>query len=220
MFSEGQMTGIVCIKDPFQPPFFTFQPPIFPPPEPPMPPPTTPPPVNGGVVYTRWGRTTCPPTPGTQLVYSGRAAGGYYRYGSDVLCMPDDPRYSKYAPGVQGYGMVYGMEYHSEPNQPLHHVLYHNMPCAVCCGNRSKVLMVPAKRLCPPGWKREYYGYLMAPNYHDASFFCVDHWPESVPGQNEFGGKAHAVHVEAHCNGLDCSHYDPEKELTCVVCTN
>ena len=30
-------------------------------------------PSNGGVVYTRWGRTTCPDTPGTELVYTGRA---------------------------------------------------------------------------------------------------------------------------------------------------
>jgi len=31
-------------------------------------------PTAGGVVYTRWGRTTCPTTSGTQLVYAGRAA--------------------------------------------------------------------------------------------------------------------------------------------------
>ena len=32
-------------------------------------------PFNGGLVYTRWGRTTCPSTSGTQLVCEGRAAG-------------------------------------------------------------------------------------------------------------------------------------------------
>ena len=31
-------------------------------------------PTAGGVVYTRWGRTTCPSTSGTQLLYAGRAA--------------------------------------------------------------------------------------------------------------------------------------------------
>ena len=30
---------------------------------------------GGGVVYTRWGRTTCPNITGTSLVYSGRAGG-------------------------------------------------------------------------------------------------------------------------------------------------
>jgi len=32
-------------------------------------------PTTGGLVYTRWGRTTCPTTPGTQFLYGGRAAG-------------------------------------------------------------------------------------------------------------------------------------------------
>ncbi|CAI8046156.1 hypothetical protein GBAR_LOCUS25510, partial [Geodia barretti] len=30
-------------------------------------------PSSGGVTYIRWGRTTCPNTTGTELVYSGRA---------------------------------------------------------------------------------------------------------------------------------------------------
>ena len=37
-------------------------------------------PTAGGVVYTRWGRTTCPSTSGTQLLYAGRAAGSYYTH--------------------------------------------------------------------------------------------------------------------------------------------
>ena len=35
-------------------------------------------PSSGGVTYVRWGRTTCPNTTGTEVVYSGRAAGSYY----------------------------------------------------------------------------------------------------------------------------------------------
>ena len=35
-------------------------------------------PRSGGVVYTRWGSSSCPSVTGTQLVYSGRAAGTYY----------------------------------------------------------------------------------------------------------------------------------------------
>ena len=91
-------------------------------------------PLNGGLVYTRWGRTTCPSTSGTQLVYSGsshafhsasyqsafsteytleysgRAAGSHAFHkggGSDILCMPDDPEYSDYAPGVQGTSSIW-----------------------------------------------------------------------------------------------------------------
>ena len=38
-------------------------------------------PSGGGVVYTRWGRTTCPGVSGTTLVYSGRAGGSHYSHG-------------------------------------------------------------------------------------------------------------------------------------------
>ncbi len=32
-------------------------------------------------------------------------------------------------------------------------------------------------------------------------------------------GGALFFHVEAECGGMQCPPYDPEKELTCVVCT-
>ena len=183
-------------------------------------------PPIGGLVYTRWGRTTCPPTSGTQLVYEGRAVGSHHHHkggGSDILCMPEDPEYLAYAPGVQGHSLIYGAEYWSHPGQPLESVHQHNMPCAVCCGNRSKVLMIPAKVNCPLQWQREYYGYLMAPhslyNYR-ASFICVDKDPELVPGEaGNVDGSNDPHHVEATCDGLLCPPYDPQKELTCVVCT-
>ncbi len=35
-------------------------------------------PVSAGVTYIRWGRITCPEALGTELVYSGRAAGTHY----------------------------------------------------------------------------------------------------------------------------------------------
>ena len=159
-------------------------------------------------------------------MYSGRAAGSHYSHkggGSDILCLPDDPEYSDYAPG-QGVSSIYGVEYWPYEGQPLRHVHLHNMPCAVCSGNRSKVLMIPAKISCPPDWQREYYGYLMGPhttaNYR-AAFICVDKDPERVPGQAHRNGHAsHPHHVEAKCDGLSCPPYDQEKEVTCVVCTN
>ena len=182
-------------------------------------------PPIGGLVYTRWGRTTCSLTSGTQLVYEGRATGshnGHKGGGSDILCMPEDPEYLAYAPGVQGHSRIYGAEYFSRPGQPLGSVFVHNIPCAVCSGTKTRVLMIPAKVNCPPQWQREYYGYLMAPhstgNYR-ASFICVDKDPEVVPGEagNEASNDPH--HVEATCDGLLCPPYDPQKELTCVVCT-
>ena len=35
-------------------------------------------PSSGGVTYVRRGRTACPNTTGTELVYAGRAAGSHY----------------------------------------------------------------------------------------------------------------------------------------------
>ena len=71
-------------------------------------------PRNGGVVYTRWGKSTCPSVSGTTLVYAGRAGGTWYGDkggAANHLCMPDDPDYLSYQPGVQGYNYVYGAEY-------------------------------------------------------------------------------------------------------------
>ena len=35
-------------------------------------------PASGGVTYIRWGKTSCPSVPGTELVYHGITAGSYY----------------------------------------------------------------------------------------------------------------------------------------------
>ena len=37
-------------------------------------------PPTGGAVYVRWGRTSCPSDQGTELLYSGRAAGSHYTH--------------------------------------------------------------------------------------------------------------------------------------------
>lgn len=67
---------------------------------------------NGGLVYTRWGRTTCPSTKGTQLVYKGRAAGSraHAKGGeSNYLCMPDTPEYLE-GGGVGSTSLMYGVK--------------------------------------------------------------------------------------------------------------
>ena len=91
-------------------------------------------PGAGSVVYTRWGRTSCPPT--ASLVYSGRAAGSWFGNtggGANYLCMPNDPDYSTYNPGVQDHSPLYGTEYETPPHIALPGVYNHNVPCAVCC---------------------------------------------------------------------------------------
>ena len=71
-------------------------------------------PSGVGAVYTRWGRTTCPDTPGTELVYGGRAGGswyGHYGGGANYLCLPEDPHYIASQAGNYDASYLYGAEY-------------------------------------------------------------------------------------------------------------
>ena len=147
---------------------------------------------NCAGMYVRWGRTTCPVNQSTELVYSGRAGGSRYNSpggATNYLCMPDDPDYLQYAPGVQPNSFVYGVEYALATGQPFHvqpNVHAHNVPCAVCMAvSRCSLLMIPAKTQCPTSWTREYVGYLMSGAHNHAlptTYECVDKDPESVPG--------------------------------------
>ena len=185
-------------------------------------------PRNGGVVYTRWGKSRCPNVSGTTLVYAGRAGGTWYAHkggAANYLCMPDYPDYLSYKSGVQGYSYVYGAEYetHETGGGPLSAVNQHNVPCAVCyASTRVTVTMIPAKTQCPSTWTLEYSGYLMSEhntNHHRTMYECIDKNPDSVPGGASSTNGASFYHVEASCNGMLCPPYDPQKELTCAVCT-
>ena len=181
-------------------------------------------------MYTRWGRTTCPNTTGTQLLYAGRAAGSYYNQkggGANYLCLPEQPQYSTYTAGIQsGRAYLYGAEYqaggvHLQDSGPLSFG-DHNVPCAVCYTlTRETVVMIPAQNTCPSSWTREYYGYLMANHiaFYRSTFECVDQSPQSVPGSIADTDGALFYHVEVKCNGIPCPPYDAQKEVTCVVCT-
>ena len=185
-------------------------------------------PTTGGVVYTRLGRTTCPNTTGTQLLYAGRAAGSYYNEkggGANYLCLPEQPQYSNYTAGTQsGQAFLYGAEYQTRnnANSPLHSLHDHNVPCAVCyTSTRETVLMIPAQLSCPSSWTREYYGYLMAERYdhHRSTFECVDQSPQTILGSSANTNGALFYHTEVKCNGISCPPYDTQKEVMCVVCT-
>ena len=183
---------------------------------------------RSGVVYTRWGRTTCPSVQGTELVYSGRAGASHSTQkggGANYLCMPDNPQYSTYVRGVNDFSTVYGTEYwYSFPPPPQYqHIHHHNVPCAIChVQERGSLLMIPARKDCPNSWTKEYEGELMSSyksNYR-SMFECVDRDAKSVPGSAASQSRpAYFVNVEASCSGLACSPYDPQKELLCVVCT-
>ena len=189
-------------------------------------PPGPPGPSEGGAVYTRWGRTTCPNITGTQLVYAGRAAGSFYSNrggGANYICLPNDPSYLQYRSGTQSVrDYLYGTEYDTHDG-PLSGVNNHDAPCAVCyVSTRGAVLMIPAKTTCPSSsWTQEYNGYLMSAQHgHYRSMHeCVDQNPESVPGGAADQSGALFFHVEATCHGIACPPYTAGRELACAVCT-
>ena len=83
--------------------------------------------------------------------------------------------------------------------------------------------MLPAKPTCPPYWTLEYAGYLMSGyktnNNQRTMYECVDKDPDCIPGSAADTNGALFYHTEANCNGMPCPPYDPQKELTCAVCT-
>ena len=183
-------------------------------------PPGPPGPSGGGLVYTRWGRTSCPTTSGTTLVYSGRAGGSHYSNpggGANYLCLPNDPQYSS-TQQPSHYALVNGAEYES-----IAGVDDQNVPCAVChVATRSSYLMVPAKYSCPSSWTREYHGYLVAEYHAHASnkaFECMDASPERVPNGDGNVNGALFYYSKAQCVGLQCGPYNANNPLTCAVCT-
>ena len=182
-----------------------------------------------GATYIRWGKTTCPNTPGTELVYTGNAGGNFWSItggGSEKVCLPPDP---DYLPGTSGLNTgipssphMYGAEYEylAGPNS---NVNQHNVPCAVCfASSRAATLMIPAKTTCPPTWTREYYGYLTSERAsHPARsvFSCVDNDPEVIGATQANTNGALFYYVLTTCNGLTCPPYENERALSCVVCT-
>ena len=177
----------------------------------------------GGAIYTRWGRTTCPETPGTELVYEGLAGGSYssqYGGGANYLCLPNDPEYL-----INGlpsaYSSLYGAEYeHPFFDSSLYN---HNAPCAVCyTSNRTSKLMIPAKTTCPSSWTQEYIGYLMAAyesHKKNTVYECIDKDAEGVPGSATSTEGALFYHVVAKCTGILCPPYVTTNTITCTVCT-
>ena len=177
--------------------------------------------ATGSVIYTRWGNSLCPDVPGTQMVYAGKTGGSFATNGGGAnhICMPPNPNYTLPTQnGIQGYAYVYGAEYEN----PIVGTDDSNVPCAVCLATRETVMMIPAMTSCPPSWTEEYIGYLMTGrrDLQRSTYECVDSSQVPIPEtQPSNGNGAMFYHVEAHCNGMNCPPYDPEKELTCVVCT-
>ena len=101
-------------------------------------------------------------------------------------------------------------------------ILQQDVPCVVCfVATRVAVLMIPGTYLCPQNWTREYHGWLMTQrnDYTKATYECVDAAPEALTGGQPAENGAFFFHVEPRCGLLPCPPYDPQKEMTCAVCT-
>ena len=181
-------------------------------------------PKSGGVVYTRWGRKSCPNDTGAQLVYEGITGGSYFSHsggGANYVCLPKDPQYmSTHVP--HAYSFMHGTEYENVDHIFLGKI-EHNAPCAVCYLSTKIVkLMIPARITCPSSWTIEYKGYLMTTHYghkKNTVYECVDENPESIPGSSANINGAMLHFTVSTCNGLPCPPYVNNRVITCVVCT-
>lgn len=179
--------------------------------------------------YTRWGRSDCPEKPGTELVYSGKAAGSKFNQrgsGSNYLCLPVEspaPEYAEFEPGTQiNRAFIFGLDYVTQDG-PLRAVSGQDPPCAVCMARgKSTSIMIPGRLSCPTDWTDEYSGYLMSTLsfYERTSFVCVDGSPEAFRDSvGDISNVGLFGHVEAVCSSLPCPPYEEGKEVTCVVCS-
>ncbi|XP_062504075.1 short-chain collagen C4-like, partial [Corticium candelabrum] len=182
---------------------------------------------TSGVTYVQWGRKKCSAS-GVQTLYSGVAAGSHYASpggGANTQCLPLDPVWGNYKDGVQAASYIFGAEYELwQGIQPFENKgLYnHDVPCAVCySATKNAQFMLPAKNICPSGWSRAYYGYLMAERHTHAgrnTYLCVDHKAEGTVGGAPSNDQSTFYPVEARCGSLPCPPYVDGRELTCSVC--
>lgn len=185
---------------------------------------------GGGVSFTRWGKTTCPSTGGTQLLYAGAMAGSAWHSSgsSEYLCLHQQPEFLRTTPGLQaGRGRLHGVEYEARDSAPaFSNIEHHDAPCTVCyTPTRNTKITIPGRISCPPSWTREYYGYLMAsgqyPNQASGRVpACIDVNPESVPGSAGHANQPGELYfLETTCIGIRCPPYSNGVEITCAVCT-
>ena len=183
---------------------------------------------HGGVSFIRWGRTTCPSTNGTQLVYAGTTAGSNRHEGgtSTYLCLHPQAQYLPFTPGRQDRrAYIFGTKYEAFENPPAFvNMGNHNAPCSVChTPTRNTRIIIPGRITCPVSWTREYYGYLMNDGWYLEQKgkvpACVDVHAESVPGSAGGDPLSLLYFIETVCAGITCPPYIGGAELSCVVCT-
>ena len=151
-----------------------------------------------GVVYTRWGDSTCPSN-SSKTIYSGTLSSSI---SGSYLCLPND----------QNQGTRKNTSSPGNDNNTSSITLYlSEVPCSVCLSVKQRTLLtVPAKELCPPQWTREYYGYLMAGSSEDKDYHCVDS-SRVIPTKNWLAS------IHGDCS--KSSWKNCGKHIQCAVCT-
>ena len=179
------------------------------------------------MAFTRWGRTACPTTAGTQQLYQGKMAGSAHNEAgsADYLCLHNQPQFLQITTGLQEqHAKLYGTEYQTHSTPAFRDKLYHDAPCSVCyTPERVTKITIPGRTSCPPSWTREYYGYLMASgrfaHHHSRAAVCVDVQIETIPGSAAQSVKSLLHFLEMTCTETLCPPYSTGWEITCVVCT-
>lgn len=178
-------------------------------------------PRSGGVVYTRWGKSSCPSTAGTQQVYVGRAGGGVFIHMVVVVqTISVCQKILNTGPTIiqvsRDTATLYGIEY----EEPLSSTTRSSddAVCVVCfISTRDNPDDPSQNQLSTQLDKRiSWVDYLMF-EYKGSgrtTYVCVD---QSFDQAHTSAG--HFYHVEATCNSMPCPPYVNYKELTCVVCT-
>ncbi|XP_052788001.1 uncharacterized protein LOC128224290 [Mya arenaria] len=190
---------------------------------------------DGGAVYVRWGRTTCPAN-GTDLVYTGYTAGNLYSQNgaADYLCLTSEPIWGVYDDTLHTYSArIYGTEYefggegYSDGGAQFFgkNIQNHDAPCAVCITSRRATVMIPGRNQCYPGWTKEYSGYLVSGlsgtqgHASSSNYACLDAEAEYENSDIEDKNGKLMYLVEAVCGSLPCPPYVNYREITCVVCS-
>jgi len=196
-----------------------------------------------GVIYVRWGRTSCN-SKTSQLIYKGYVGANWYGStggGANHLCLPTNPdRGSGVVAGRQESasfvgGVKYGFNGGYSNNHPFSYANNNGAdlteqfaPCAVCFNKKATTqYMIPAKQSCPSSdMTFEYSGYLAGAlhqaTHYRTEYICLDGAPEArspgldASGPNHDGG--FFFPVQGITDSLPAPYVNYE-ELTCAVCT-
>ncbi|MDD5770003.1 MAG: hypothetical protein PHE25_03480 [Candidatus Gracilibacteria bacterium] len=178
---------------------------------------------NIGVVFTRWGKKTCPIN--ATLVYEGITAGSHNGHGgggANALCLSKTPSWLDYNDGNQDGALIYGAEYEVSSGQipSLTSLQNYEVPCAVCLDTRYSIqFMYPGQTTCPSSWNIEYAGYLMSKHYTQSKgeFICVDQNAEAIGSNADNDG--YLLYPTEYELGSLTSPYIQNREATCAICT-